>query len=405
MINPNIKKQFPWFKNNNGWNYLDNGATTLKPQCVINAVSEYYSKYCTNTHNNDSNISAYVNNIVLECRKKIAKLINANTNEISFNSGATEGLNLIANSLATYLKTGDEIILTYGEHSSNILPWVKLSNEKNIKIKYAGSNNKYVNNESILSLITSKTKVISIASISNIIPNTIDIEKLCIAIHKKNKNILIVVDGTQTIPHTTINVKKLDIAYLVFSAHKMCGPTGLGVLYVNSKYENLTKPLRLGGGMNSTMDVNRYVCASAPDKYEGGTPNIAGIFGFNAALDFLNKIKISNIEKHEQELKKYIDSKIKNIPNIEYISGINKSPICAFNIKTIHAQDLASYLAHNKILVRSGVSCAKLQHNITNNKNGFVRASFYFYNTKQDVDKLINCLLKFKKGDLLKHVI
>jgi cysteine desulfurase/selenocysteine lyase len=256
-----------------------------------------------------------------------------------------------------------------------------------------------------LKAITKNTKIVTFCNISNVFAYNIDINKITEKIKEINKNIIIVIDATQSIPHMKIDTKKANIDYLVFSGHKMLGPTGIGVLYCNKKHLLTTEPLRLGGGMNTNVTKNSFTFANAPDKFEGGTHNIAGIIGLNAAINFINRIGIENIEEHEMKLKNYINKKFSEIKNIEFYNSFAKFPICIFNMKGIYPQDLASFLAHNKIIVRSGTMCAKLQHNISNNEVGYVRASFYLYNDEKDVDKLVKLLKNFKKGDILKHVI
>jgi cysteine desulfurase/selenocysteine lyase len=231
-------------------------------------------------------------------------------------------------------------------------------------------------------------------------------EKMVKSVKAVNKNIIIIVDATQAIPTQKIDVVKFDVDFLICSAHKMCGPTGIGLLYGKFKLlDKFISPLRLGGGMNGDVSETDYSLVSLPDRLEGGTLHGAGIFGFYEATQYLQKVGIDKITKYLADLKKYIDQQFKTIPNIQYFQTNSKHPICAFNIKGINPQDLANYLGKNKIIVRAGMSCVKLQNYITNTPAGAVRASFYFYNTKADVDALVNTLKKFKKTIILKNLI
>lgn len=400
----NIKKDFPWFKNNHDWTYLDSSATSLKPQCVIDKISEYYCKYCTNPHNTDSVFTYKVNQMIDGVRQKLANLLNANKNEIVFTSGATESLNLIANGLKPFIKSSDEIIITYGEHGSNIIPWIVVKDEKQCKLTYVGKHNAPPTEEDIIKAVNKKTKVVAFSSVSNLMGYELNVTKIVKAIKKKNHNVIVVVDATQSIPHTKFNVKTTDADFVVCSAHKMCGGTGIGLAYLKYEWAKKIKPLRFGGDMNADILKDKFIYAEIPHRFEGGTPNVAGIISWGAAIDYLNKIGWNNIKNHEIQINEYAHEEFKKIPNIEILNSFSKYPIILFNIKNVYAQDIASYLGKHKIIVRSGLSCARMAHEIINTRAA-IRASFYIYNSKSDVDRLVNILKTFKKGDELEHVI
>ena len=398
-----IRKNFPWFNNNPKLCYLDNSATSLKPKCVIDAIVEYYEKFSCNPHNTDSLFTYSLHTKINKSRQLVADLLNVSPEEIIFTSGATESLNLIANGIKNNINRDDEIIITYTEHTSNILPWQELCKEKQSKIVFAGES--FIPTEQdIINKITPKTKIISFCNVSNILGYDLNYTFIAKKAKEINPKILIIVDATQAIPHQKHDLKNSGVDCLVFSGHKMLGPTGIGVCYINKHLIESVQPIRLGGGMNANVNTKYYTCALSPDKFEGGTPNVAGIIGLGAAIEYLNSISWDNIEKYESELKKYFDSKCTDIPNFEYYSSQSKHPIIFFNIKGCSSQDLANYLGNNNIIVRSGLSCAKLSKLETKIESA-VRASFYFYNTFEEVDQLINKLKEYKKGSELDYVI
>ncbi len=393
-----LKKQFPWFSNNPDYVYMDSGATTLKPKCVIDSIVNYYEKWGTNPHNTDSSFTNHAHNLVENTRIKLANLINAKKDEIIFNSGATEGLNMIANSICEDLIPGDEIILTYGEHASNILPWMQNAQKKGLIIKYVGDKNRLPTPNDYYSILSPRTRVVSFASGFNLTGDRLDETQISNIVKKYNENIFVVVDATQSIQHRKIDVKLSNIDYLVSSAHKMFGPTGVGMVYIKESLISQTLPIRYGGGMNFSIDLQSYQLMEGYMKFEGGTQNVAGIIGWGAAIDLLNNIGYPNIRSHEIELSNYAHKLLSTIPNIIIYNEGNDSPTIAFNYKDVFCQDLASYLGKKNIIVRSGLSCAKLFCNIIDTK-ALIRCSLYIYNTKEDIDKLYQALLEFKKGD------
>ena len=398
-----IRQDFPWFKNNPKLKYLDSSATSLKPKSVVQAIEDWYFKYCTNTHNTDSVFAYKTTQMVADVRKQFAKHLNVKPEEVIFTSGATESLNLAVFGLKDFIKKGDEIIVSYTEHTSNFLPWQMVANEKKAKLIFA-SNKPYYTEKDIINKVTKKTKAISICNASNILGYDLDFKKISIEARKKNPHVIIVIDATQAIPHRKYNVGDANIDCLAFSGHKMVGPTGIGICYINKRWLNKIKPYKFGGGMNSTVCETSFEYADGPDKFEGGTPNLAGIVGLGAALKYLDKIGWEKIHNHELELKEYADKKFAQLKNIEYYSKPGKFPILFFNLKGLNSQDLAAYLANKGFIVRSGVSCVKMSPLITE-VEGAVRASLYVYNTRKDIDDLVNALKEYKKGAELDHVV
>ncbi len=400
-----LRKDFPWFSINKSWCYFDSAATTLKPKYVLDKECEYYEKYCCNPHNSDSLFAWHTHRLIDESRNNVAKLLNCSSNEIIFTSGATESLNLISNGLKKFIKKNDELVLTYLEHTSNMLPWFKLAQQTNSKLVWVGKN-KLPTQHDILSTLTKRTKIVTFCDVSNILGNFIDCNLLAKKIKQYNPNIIVVVDAAQSLPHIKHNLKDSNIDFLAFSGHKMLGPTGIGVCYINKKWIDKIDPLKFGGGMNSIVNAtkNTFTYASGISKFEGGTPNVAGIIGIGAATTYLNKLGWNNISKHGLELKQYFNKKINSIKNIEYYNPQSHHGIVFFNIKGVSSQDLASYLGNKKIIVRSGLSCAKAS-NISTNIASAVRISFYIYNTREEIDYLIKILKNFKKGDELNNVI
>lgn len=373
--------------------YFDNGATTLKPRCIAEAVSKYYNEYSANAHRGDYNLSVEVDNMYEGTRKLVQEFINAKkTKEIIFTSGATDSLNkIIFGYFRHYLKPEDEVLLTKSEHASNILPWFELKEEKDLVLNYIPLDEHLkVTLENVEKSITSKTKVISIAHITNVAGDMRPIREIIALAHKHN--ILVVIDGAQGVAHTKIDVQDLDIDFLAFSAHKMLGPTGVGVLYGKEELLNNIHPIIFGGGMNASFDPDgTRIYDEIPSLLEAGTPNIAGVIGFGAAISYLNKIGMEKIHEYELELKKYAVRRLKEIPNVTIYNEDTNSGIVTFNMKDIFAQDLAIYLNKYNICVRAGNHCAKILKDEIKIKNT-CRVSFYFYNTKEEIDHFIEVL-------------
>jgi cysteine desulfurase/selenocysteine lyase len=395
------REDFPMFKT--GYTYLDNGATTWKSNAVINNIVDYYSNYTANAHRGDYDLSLKVDKEYESTREVIKNFINANKKEeIVFTSGTTDSLNIIAEGyFRHHLNKDDEIIITYSEHASNVLPWFRLQNEIGAKVVYCPlDENHEVTIENIKSVITAKTKVISLAYITNVIGDVRPIKEITKIAHENN--VLVVVDGAQSVPHLKTDVKDLDIDFLAFSGHKMTGPTGIGVLYGKYDLLNEIKPINLGGGMNEEFDTPESIeLKPIPTRLEAGTPNIEGVIGLKAAVEYLNKIGMDKIHEHELDLKKLLVEQLKMIPHITIYNSNSNSGIVAFNVDGIFAQDVAVYLNKHKVCVRAGNHCAKILKNETGVKNT-VRMSIYLYNTKEEIDKMIE-LLK-DKDKILKEM-
>jgi cysteine desulfurase/selenocysteine lyase len=373
--------------------YFDNGATTLKPKCVSEKISEYYNYYSANAHRGDYELSLKVDSEYENTRKLVKEFINAkSTKEIVFTSGATDSLNkIIFGYFKNHLTSGDEVLLTKSEHASLILPWFELKDSKDIKISYIPlTDNHKITLDNLKKAITPKTKVISIAHITNVIGDIRPIKEIISYAHENN--ILVVIDGAQSVAHMGIDVQELDIDFLAFSAHKMLGPTGVGVLYGKEELLKNTKPIIFGGGMNSSFlyDGTREY-HEIPTLLEAGTPNISGVIGFSEAINYLNKIGMKNILEYEKELKEYAILKLKTVKDIILYNEDSESGIITFNIKDVFAQDLAIYLSRYNICLRAGNHCAKILNSELGIKNT-CRISLYFYNTKKEIDKLISVL-------------
>ena len=373
--------------------YFDNGATTLKPKCVIDKINDYYTKYCANAHRGDYHISQIVDNLYEGVREKIKSFINAKEkSEIVFTSGATDGLNrIVFGYFKDKLKEGDEVLLSLSEHASNILPWFELKKEIGIVIKYIDLNsNNEITMDNLKKAITEKTKVISLAYITNVIGDTRPIKEICKYAHQKD--ILVVIDGAQSISHSNTNVIDDDIDFFVASAHKFYGPTGTGFLYGKFNLLEQMKPLFYGGGMNAIYLKDGYMeLREVPTRFEAGTQNIAGIIGMGAAIDYINNIGINNIIKHENNLKEYLISKLKELDNVIIYNEKVRGNIVSFNIKDIFSQDVSVYLDKYNICIRSGNHCSKILNN-TLGVDNTCRISFGIYNTKEEIDKLLDTL-------------
>lgn len=387
----NYKNDFPMLQKDIV--YFDNGATSLKPKCVMEKMDDYYYNYSSNAHRGDYKISLKASSEYEKVRDKVKNFINAEkSEEIVFTSGSTDSLNMIIYGYFKYnLNKGDEVLITKAEHASNILPWFELSKDIGINVKYIPlTENHMVTIENVINSITEKTKVISLAHITNVIGDMRPIKKIVEYAH--SKGILVVVDGAQSVGHTKVDVRDLNVDFLAFSAHKMLGPTGVGVLY--GKYDLLDKikPIRYGGGMNVAFsDVDNVVYKDLPYRLEAGTQNIAGVIGFGTAIDYINEVGIDNIEESCDSLKEYIIKELKKIKHIKLYNENVEGAIVTFNVDKVFAQDTAIYLDKYNICVRSGSHCAKKLEDEFGIKNT-CRISIYFYNTKEDADKLINAL-------------
>lgn len=386
-----IVKDFPMLNNKTMQNhplvYFDNGATTFKPRCVIDKVCDYYLNHSTNAHRGDYELSIYVDKELSETRNLVAKFLNAHANEIVFTSGATQSLNFVAEMVGNDLNENDIILTTKTEHASSILPWMNIANKKNVVIEYLKlDKNGRIDIDAFKKKLNCNVKVVAITYVSNVLGVKNDIDTICKLAHDFDNDIIVSVDGAQSVPHMPTDVKFLDCDFLSFSAHKMCGPTGVGVLY--GKYELLERydaPI-LGGGSNARFNSkSEIILKKAPFKYESGTPNIEGILGFKSALEYINNIGIANIYEYEKYLHEYMINKLKDLDNIEIYNEDADTAIVTFNVKNVFSQDSGTFFNTRGIAVRSGQHCAKLIGEEIN-VNTTLRASLYFYNTIEEID-------------------
>ena len=378
---------------NNNIVYFDNGATTLKPKCVRDAIIKYYDEYTANAHRGDYKLSSTVDSLYEGTREKVKNFINAKeTSEIVFTDGTTNSMNMIVfGFFKDYLKKNDEVLITLSEHASNIIPWFILQKEIGIKVKYIDLNEKHeIAMDNVKKAITNKTKVISLAYTTNVIGDERPIKEISKLAH--DNGILLVVDAAQAIAHKKIDVQDDDIDFMAFSGHKMYGPTGIGVLYGKFDLLDKVKPLNYGGGMNAVFTKDGYVeLREIPTRLEGGTPNIEGVLGLGEAITYLESIGMDKINEYEKNLRKYL---INELSKLDFITIYNKdvdTNIVAFNINGVFAQDAAIYLDKYNICVRAGNHCAKMLDNVFNISNT-VRISLSFYNSKEEIDLLINVL-------------
>ena len=389
------REDFPMLDNNIV--YFDNGATTLKPKCVIDEMNKYYMEHTSNIHRGDYDAALKTNELYDNVRNIIGEFVNADPNCCIYTSGTTMSINMVVfGYMRKHLKKGDEVLLNKAEHASNILPWIKLSEEIGIVLKYVPLNKDYsLSLDNIKKCVTKKTKVISLAQVTNVIGDVRDIKSIGKYCH--DNNILFNVDGAQSVPHMKVDFKNSYIDFLSFSGHKMCGPTGVGVLI--GRYELLEEmePVFYGGGMNNYFEEDySYELKSIPTRFEAGTPPIAEVIGLGEAIKYLMNIGMDKIHEQEVKLKKYLIDKISNIKNVTVYNKTSDSGILALNVDGVFAQDLSVFLNKYNVCVRAGNHCAKMLKDEMNIKNT-VRVSMYFYNNFEDVDKLIEALKNNKE--------
>ena len=394
-----FKKDFPIFENRD-ISYLDSGATSQKPQYVINAIEEFYKKFNANPHRGAYSLSLEATEQYENTREKIAKFINArNKEEIIFSKNASESLNLIAYSYGlSNLKQNDEVALSIMEHHSNLVPWQFVTKQTNSILKYMYINNEFeLSKEEIESKITDKTKVVGITHISNVLGTINNVKEIIKYAHKKGA--IVIVDASQSIPHTKVDVQDLDADFLVFSGHKMFAPLGIGVLYGKKELLNKMPPFLMGGDMIEYVYEQNTTYAPLPNKFEAGTQNVEGVVGLGAAIDYIESIGYETINKVEQEVTEYAVNELSKLNFIEMYVTPNKqnhSSVVSFNVRGVHPHDVASILDVNGVCIRSGNHCAQPLLRYMG-MDSTCRASFSIYNTKEDVDKLVDALNKTYK--------
>ena len=399
----NLKKDFPILENKN-IAYLDSGATTQKPKQVIEAIKKFYETSNANPHRGAYGLSIEATEIYESTRTKIAKFINAkHREEIIFSKNATESLNLIAYSYGmNNLKKDDEVVISIMEHHSNLVPWQKVTKVTNSKLKYMYINENYeLSDEEIENKITDRTKIVGITHISNVLGTINNVKKIIEYAHKKGA--IVIVDASQSIPHMKIDVQDLDADFLVFSGHKMLAPLGVGVLYGKKELLEKMTPFIMGGDMIEYVYEQDTTFAELPNKFEAGTQNVEGVVGLGAAIDYIESIGYDKIQEIEKEVVSYAKQELSKLDylTLYMTSNENKhSSVISFNINGVHPHDVASILDSVGVCVRSGNHCAQPLMRFLG-IDSTCRASFYLYNTKEDVDSLVNGLNKayemFKK--------
>lgn len=398
MLDPyKIRNDFPMYRNKIKMQgkdlvWLDNASTTFKPDCVLEAVSRYYTKETSNSHRGDYDLCFNMDMEVLNARRTVAKFINSKDTEVVFTSGTTASINLVAFGYGVkYLTKNDKILLTQAEHASNVLPWYKVSEMTGCQVDFIPlDKDGRLTPENLEKALTPDVKLVCVAHVTNVLGYIAPIKELAAIAHKHGA--LIVVDGAQSVPHIKMDVKDSDIDFLSFSGHKMCGPTGIGVLY--AKFDLLSKmePFMTGGGMNAKFDMCGDVnYLEPPLRFEAGTQNLEGIIGLHAAIDYLTSIGLDNIEKHEEELKKYCVEKLKATGKCTIYNEKSEGGIVTFNVNNVFAQDAATYLNSRGIACRSGQHCAKILIDFLGTI-ATIRASFYLYTTKEDIDALVDAV-------------
>ena len=397
------EEDFPILKNRD-MAYLDSGATAQKPQKVLDAVESFYEHKNANPHRGAYSLSIEATEAYESTRGKIAQFINARyPEEIIFSKNATESLNLLAYSYGLdNLKKEDEVVISIMEHHSNLVPWQYVTNKTGSTLKYMYINDNFeISKEEIESKITDKTKIVGITHISNVLGTINPVKEIIKYAHKKGA--IVIVDASQSIPHMKIDVQDLDADFLVFSGHKMLAPLGIGVLYGKKELLQKMKPFLMGGDMIEYVYEQKTTFAPLPNKFEAGTQNVEGVIGLGAAIDYINEIGYDKIAEVEKELTEYAREKLSKLDYLELYLTPNKenhSSVFSFNIKGVHPHDVASILDTENVYVRSGNHCAQpLLRSL--GIDSTCRASLYFYNTKEDIDKLVHGLDKaydmFKK--------
>lgn len=399
----NLKKDFPIFNERN-ITYLDSGATTQKPIQVINAIDEYYKTINANVHRGAYSLSIEATATYENAREKIARFINSpSVEQVIFSKNATESLNLIAYSYGMEnLNKDDEIVLSIMEHHSNLVPWQKVAKSTGAELKYMYINDEFeISDEEIDNKITDRTKIVGITHVSNVLGTINNVKKIIKQAHKKGA--IVIVDASQSIPHMKIDVQDLDCDFLVFSGHKMLAPLGIGVLYGKKQLLNHMTPFLMGGDMIEYVYEQETTFAPLPNKFEAGTQNIEGVIGLSAAIEYIENIGYERIAQIEDKIVSYAREELFKLDFLELYITPNKenhSAVISFNIKGVHPHDVASILDNYGVCVRSGNHCAQPLMRYLG-IDSTCRASFYLYNTKEDVDKLVEALKKayemFKK--------
>jgi cysteine desulfurase/selenocysteine lyase len=378
--------------------YLDNAATTLKPQCVLDAVTEYYTRFTANIHRGVHLLSEEATALYESTRTKVKSFLNAeSTSQIIFTSGTTQSINLVAQSFGrSRLKEGDEIIVSHMEHHSNIVPWQMLCEEKGCVLKVIPIDDSgTLDLNAFYSHLNERTKLVALVYVSNSLGTINPVEQVIKAAHERHIPVLL--DGAQAVAHMEVDVQKLDCDFFVFSAHKLFGPTGVGVLYGKKELLESMPPVMGGGDMIRSVTFAKTTYAALPARLEAGTPNISGVIGLGAAIDYVQSIGLKNIEKYEQDLLDYGTERLASIPGVRLIgTALEKASILSFVVEGIHPHDLGSLLDQEGVAIRTGHHCTQpvmARFGIP----ATARASLSFYNSKQDIDALVSAVQKAKE--------
>lgn len=386
-----IKKDFPVLVNNPDLAYLDTGATALKPKCVIDKLDEYYTKYGVNVNRGVYTLSYQATIEYEETRTLTAKFINAKEKEVVFTKGASNGLNMIALGFGMdYIQEGDEIITSELEHHSSILPWMEVAKRKNATLKYVElTSTGRISVEAFKKVLTEKTKVVALTYVSNVMGYITPIKEIIKLAH--DVGAIVIVDAAQAVPHMKIDVKDLDCDFLAFSAHKMMGPTGFGILYGKYKYLKQMNPIEFGGDMIDIVEKYSNEPKDAPYKFETGTPPIAEAIAFKEAIKYIESIGYENIQKHESTLLNYAREKLNKVKGITVYNSDAETGIISFNVNKAHPHDAATIFDQHQVALRAGHHCAQL---ITKWLEcvGTLRACIYIYNDYNDIDKFVEAV-------------
>ena len=379
--------------------YLDSAATSQKPRHVIQAITGYYEGYNSNVHRAVHKLSEEATDAYDGAHEKTASFINASGyDEIAFTKNTTESLNIIANNFARKLKPGDEVLLTRMEHHSNIVPWLNAAKTMGIKVRYAEIDpDGMIDLEEFKKMVNNRTKVVSVTQASNVLGTIVPVKEIAEIAH--DKNAVVSVDGAQSVPHIPVDVRKIDADFLSFSGHKMLGPTGIGVLYGKKELLDKMEPYSFGGDMISEVTYEDATWNELPWKFESGTPNIAGAVGLAAAIDYLKEIGMENVRDHDETLTKYTTDRLIKMGNVDIYGNVpvnKKVGVVSFNVKGVHSHDVSSILDAEGVAVRAGYHCAMPLMKLLQ-VPGTVRASFYLYNTKKEIDVFAEALGKIKK--------
>ena len=373
--------------------YLDNGATTQKPESVVRSICGYYGGCNANPHRGVYELSVRATQVYESARKKVADLLNANTQEIIFTKNATESLNLVAYSYGlTNLHAGDEILITITEHHSNLVPWQMVARATGATLNYiylAADGN--LSAQDIATKLTARTKILAVTQISNVLGLINDVKKIAAQAHEVGA--IIVVDGAQSVPHIPVDVRDIDADFLAFSGHKMLSPMGIGVLYGKRELLEEMPPFLRGGDMIEYVEEQTTTFAELPQKFEAGTQNVGGAAGLSAAVDYLQSVGFDTVERIERDLTNFAISELKRLPYVELYGcdAPNKVGIVTFNIRDVHPHDVATILDAQGVAIRAGHHCAQPLMKFLG-LNATCRASFYFYNTRRDVERLIEAV-------------